>query len=137
MVRRIVFVDTVAWVALANENDNLHEAAISERRKLAREKVRFVTTNFVIDESITLIRSRTNHANAVAFGEMIRQSKTINVVHISRELEEEAWQLFKQFYDKEFSFTDCTSFVVMRREGIWECFTNDHHFEQMGYRKLL
>ena len=137
MVRRTVFVDTIAWVALSNENDNLHEAAISERRKLAREKVRIVTTNFVIDESITLIRSRTNHANAVAFGEMIRQSKTINVVHISRELEEEAWQLFKQFYDKEFSFTDCTSFVVMRREGIWECFTNDHHFEQMGYRKLL
>lgn len=137
MTRRTVFVDTVAWVALANENDSLHEAAIAERKQFAREKARIVTTNFVIDESITLVQLRTNHANAVAFGEMIRQSNTIKIVHISQELEEEAWQLFKRYHDKEFSFTDCTSFVVMRREGIWECFTGDHHFEQMGYQKLL
>ncbi len=137
ITRRTIFIDTAAWVAIANENDNLHDDAIAERERLARDKTRLVTTNFVFDESITLIRLRTHHANAVAFGEMIRQSKVIEVVHISRELEDEAWQLFKRFHDKNFSFTDCTSFVIMRREGIWECFTSDHHFEQLGYRKLL
>jgi predicted nucleic acid-binding protein len=47
------------------------------------------------------------------------------------------WQMFKRYTDKAFSFTDCTSFVVMRHHGIWEAFTNDHNFEQVGYQRLL
>jgi predicted nucleic acid-binding protein len=53
------------------------------------------------------------------------------------EWEEEAWQMFKRYPDKAFSFTDCTSFVVMRHRGMWEAFTNDHNFAQVGYQRLL
>ena len=53
------------------------------------------------------------------------------------ELEEEAWQMFKRYADKVFSYTDCTSFIVMRHRGIWDAFTNDHNFEQVGYQRLL
>lgn len=56
---------------------------------------------------------------------------------ITEEIEEQAWKLFKQYSDKDFSFTDCTSFVVMQQLGLSEVFTNDHHFEQMGFTILL
>jgi hypothetical protein len=61
----------------------------------------------------------------------------MHIVHITEELEEEAWKLFKQYTDKDFSFTDCTSFVVMRQFNLTEAFTNDHHFVQMGFTVLL
>lgn len=78
-----------------------------------------------------------SHKSAVEFGEMVHKAKTIDIVHISGEIEDEAWQLFKKYSDKEFSFTDCTSFVTMQRLGLSEAFTNDHHFEQVGYSVLL
>jgi len=53
------------------------------------------------------------------------------------EWEDEAWQMFKRYTDKACSFTDCTSFVVMRHRGMREAFTNDHNFEQVGYQRLL
>jgi predicted nucleic acid-binding protein len=64
-------------------------------------------------------------------------AKTVQILHITEEIEEHAWKLFKQYSDKDFSFTDCTSFVVMRQLGLSEVFTNDHHFEQMGFTILL
>jgi predicted nucleic acid-binding protein len=74
---------------------------------------------------------------AVELGEEIAISQLVTVVQISPEQEEEAWQMFKRYADKVFSYTDCTSFVVMRHLGIWEAFTNDHNFEQVGYQRLL
>ena len=63
--------------------------------------------------------------------------RLVTVIRITLEWEDEAWQMFKRYTDKMFSFTDCTSFVVMRLRGIWEAFTNDHNFEQVGYQRLL
>jgi predicted nucleic acid-binding protein len=45
--------------------------------------------------------------------------------------------LFKRYHDKKFSFTDYTSFAIMRRQNVYEAFTNDHHFEQFGCQVLL
>jgi predicted nucleic acid-binding protein len=59
------------------------------------------------------------------------------VLRVSEALESAAWQIFKRYNDKEFSFTDCTSFAIMRERDLREAFTNDHHFEQFGYQILL
>ncbi|MCK5118750.1 MAG: type II toxin-antitoxin system VapC family toxin [Candidatus Latescibacteria bacterium] len=67
----------------------------------------------------------------------IRATQTVQIIHVTEDLEEEAWELFKHYSDKLFSFTDCTSFVVMRQWNLTEAFTNDHHFEQMGFTILL
>jgi len=80
---------------------------------------------------------KVGHFAAVDFGEKIRQSKILQVLFITREFEETAWQLFKQYTDKDYSFTDCTSSVVMNQVGLTEVFTNDHHFAKMGYTILL
>jgi hypothetical protein len=96
-----------------------------------------VTSNFVLDEAYTLLLHRAGYHVAVELGEDIRASRLVTVVRITPEWEDEAWQMFKRYTDKAFSFTDCTSFVVMRHHGIWEAFTNDHNFEQVGYQRLL
>ena len=53
------------------------------------------------------------------------------------EYEEQAFQLFKKYSDKEYSLTDCVSFVVMKEKKLTKAFTNDHHFEQMGFEILI
>ena len=85
-----------------------------------------MTSNFVLDETYTGLRTKVRHVAAVDFGKRIRQSRVVLVVHISEQLEEDAWELFKRCSDKSFSFTDCTSFVIMKQVGLMEAFTNDH-----------
>jgi len=132
-----VFVDTSGWVALKHRGDTFWRVATVLNRSLLTSGNRYVTTNFVLDESYTLLRLRAGHHVAVELGEEIAISSLVTVVQISPELEEEAWQMFKRYADKVLSYTDCTSFVVMRHRGIWEAFTNDHNFEQVGYQRLL
>lgn len=132
-----VFSDANAWVALNSKRDQLHDAAVRTNRELLQSGHRYVTTNFVLDETYTALMMKVGHFAAVDFGERIRSARTVQVIHISEAIEEEAWNLFKQYSDKDFSFTDCTSFVVMRQLDLKEVFTNDHHFEQMGFIVLL
>lgn len=78
-----------------------------------------------------------NHNIAIEFGEEIRKSNLIEIIYIDQELEEESWKFFKKYSDKNFSFTDCTNFTIMKKFGIKEAFSSDHHFEQAGFVKLL
>ncbi len=129
----LVFADTQGWVALSNRRDQFHQQAVTINKRLISQQKKFVTTNFVLDETYTLLFARMGHTEAVKFGEMIRCTHFVQLVHITEEIEEEAWQLFKRHSDKGFSFTDCTSFVVMRLLGLSKAFTNDHHFGQVGF----
>jgi len=59
------------------------------------------------------------------------------LIRINQELFDESWSLYKQRFDKEWGFTDCTSFTIMSKYGITTAFTNDHHFEQAGFQILM
>jgi len=132
-----VFVDTSGWVALKDKRDDFWKAAFALNRSLLAAGTNYVTSNFVLDEAYTLLLHRVGHHVAVQLGEDIRASHRVIVANITPAWEEEAWLLFKRYSDKTFSFTDCTSFVVMRELNIYQAFTNDHHFEQIGYQRLL
>jgi predicted nucleic acid-binding protein len=132
-----VFVDANAWMAIANKRDRLHESALILNKRLLQSGYQYVTTNYVLDETYTGLLMHVGHFAAVDFGERIRKARVIEVTHISEGIEEEAWELFKRYSDKSFSFTDCTSFAVMWRFNLTEAFTNDHHFEQAGFLALL
>ena len=134
---REVFVDTWAWLALANRRDEKHSIAEGTNRRFLEEGYRFVTSNFVLSESYTLMRLRVHHKAAVEFGKKIRDVERLGmvvVVQVDRDIEGDAWDIFERYEDKEFSFTDCTSFVIMKRRGIDEAFTEDAHFSQAGFR---
>ena len=134
---REVFIDTSGWVALKHKGDTFWQAATALQRCLLTAGARYVTSNFVLDEGYTLLLHRAGPHVAVALGEEIRASRLVTVVRLAADWEDEAWQMFKRYTDKAFSFTDCTSFVVMRHHGLREAFTNDHNFEQVGYQRLL
>lgn len=108
-----IFVDTNCWIALNNKRDQFHNTSIKLNQELLKEGCRYITTNYILDETYTGLLMKVGHYVAVDFGERIRSSHTVQLVHISESIEERAWKLFKQYSDKNFSFTDCTSFVVM------------------------
>ena len=132
-----IFVDTNGWIALNSKRDQFYNVASDLNKNLLKNDSYYVTTNYVLDETYTGLLTKVGHFAAVDFGEKIRASKITKVIHLTEEIEEKSWNLFKKYSDKYFSFTDCTSFVVMRQLNLIEAFTNDHHFEQMGFTILL
>jgi hypothetical protein len=128
-----MYVDTSAFYALEDVSDDNHRKAIRIRDEIGDKKVGLLTSNFVMDETLTLIRIKLGHDAAVNFGKNIRKSKIINVVHVTEEIEEHAWMIFVKYQDKDFSFTDCTSFEVMKKYGVKRAFTFDDHFKQIGF----
>ena len=123
-----IFVDSSAWYALVNARDKNHLAA----KRFLDAGHRLLTTNFVIDETITLALVRKGYQAAVDLGEQLWSEEQARIVWLSRADQRAAWQLFKRYSDKEFSFTDCTSFVVMERLGLTHAFAFDEHFDQTG-----
>ena len=134
---RRVFVDTSAFIALLDPRDDCHLQAVHIEQALSSRAVRLVTTNFVLDETYTGLRSKIQHSAILRFRDSIRQSQRLSVVHITEALEDQAWEIFARYDDKDFSFTDCTSFAVMRQLGTATAFAFDEHFEQFGFTRVL
>jgi predicted nucleic acid-binding protein len=130
---RRVFVDTSAFVALEDADDEHHEAALQFQTSLLPRVTRFVTTNFVLDETYTWLRMNIGHAKAVEFGGRVKDSKLLQVQHISEEIERRAWDIFCRYDDKDFSYTDCTSFALMQLLALDTAFAFDQHFRQFGF----
>ena len=112
-----------------------HEIAKAVAKQLEADEALLVTTDYILDETYTLLRSVLGHRVAVAFGREV-QKGGIEVVQVDETLQKEAWEIFEQYRDKDFSFTDCTSFVVMKRGKILIAFTFDRHFQQYGFQTL-
>lgn len=132
----IIFVDTSAFYALQNAGDSAeHSLALEILRPLEAERALLVTTDYVLDETYTLLRVALGHGVAVAFGRALQRGG-IEVVQIDVDIQREAWRVFARCGDKDCSFTDCTSFAVMRRGKLKVAFTFDRHFQQFGFTTL-
>jgi len=127
-----LFVDTSAWIAIYDESDSLHEIALEWKESLLSEKAIFVLSNHMFDETATFLNVKVSNKLAVAFGDMVEESIFVEMVHCSPEFEREAWTLLKRYKDKPLSFTDCTSFVLMKEMQLKRVFTFDDDFEKVG-----
>ncbi|HWQ00420.1 MAG TPA: PIN domain-containing protein [Vicinamibacterales bacterium] len=125
------FVDTSAWFAYADRDDPDHATV---RRLIRRSSGHPVTSNVVFDETVTLCASPLGHAAARKVGDLLGGGVAATLVRISAADEEAAWALFESRPDKTYSFTDCTSFVLMRRLGLRAAIALDEHFEEEGFR---
>ena len=94
---------------------------------------KLVTSSYIFDEIITLVLARLGHQKAVKVGEVLLNPKVVELVRVGAADEWSAWQLFQQRSDKMYSFTDCTSFVLMRRLKLAKALTLDEHFAQEGF----
>lgn len=126
-----IFVDTSAWYAFVRADDPDHAAV---KQTLEQWEGRLVTTDFVFDETVTLIQARLGHAAAVRVGAALRSGEAAELLRLLPEDEEDAWDLFKRHRDKGYSFTDCTSFALMRRLRIPLAAATDRHFQQAGFQ---
>jgi hypothetical protein len=129
--------DSAGFLALWDAGDEHHTAAVALQAELVRKGRRFLTTEYVVDESITLLLMRHSHAAAVDFHDTIERSGALRLEWIGPDRFHAAGKLFRKHADKEWSFTDCVSFTVMRELRIPDAFTTDHHFKQAGFVPLL
>ena len=131
-----LFVDTAGWMALADAGDPAHQGARSARDGWLETGGQLVSTDYVLDETLTLIRVRLGLAAARAWWEQVEQSSRLRWEWIDLARSEKARGWFFQWADKSFSFTDCTSFVVMRELRLRDALTTDRHFRQAGFGVL-
>jgi len=99
--------------------------------------VNFVTSNYILDELYTLLLMNIGFQPTVNYTEkpdILIAEHLLDVIWIDQYLAKRGWDVFEQYnVDKQWSFTDCTSYVVIKDFGITELFAFDHHFEQMGF----
>jgi predicted nucleic acid-binding protein len=137
MLPHNVFLDTAFALALANPKDLLHERAIDLADQLEAARTQLVTTRAVLLEignSLAKVRYR---VAAVQLLTSLETDPNVEIVPLTDDLYDRAFQLYEQRPDKEWGLTDCVSFVVMQDRGLRVALTADKHFQQAGYRALL
>ena len=132
-LRRAAFVDTSAWYALSDAEDDNHILALRRVERLLSERRTLVTTNHVVAETYTLLRSRLDFALAQAFLSTPQGSAFTQRVFVPESWEEAAEDLLRRYRDQDFSYVDATSFVAMQRLGLQQAFTFDHHYAIVGF----
>lgn len=130
----MIFVDTSAWFAAVVPSDPDYSQATLW---LADNSEPLLTTDYVIDETLTLLRARGERRRAMLLGENFFESSMTEIYFLTENDIRQAWSVFWQFDDKGWSFTDCASKVVMEQMNIREAFAFDHHFRQFGSVRVV
>jgi len=131
-----LFIDTAGWMMLADASDPRHRDAMMHRDAWLEQGAILVSTDYVMDETLTLIRVRMGIHAAERWWEQTEGSERLQWRWLEPEHAEKARGLFFRWRDKTFSFTDCTSFVVMRELRVKTALTSDRHFRRFGFEIL-
>lgn len=130
-----IFIDTSAYIALVRSADDNHDRALEMAKDISQFPIQAYTTNFILAETHAFLLSRLGYAPALKFINEIENSST-DLIRVSAQDEDIGKKIIRQYKDKEFAYTDATSFAVMERLGIHAAFTFDHHFKQYGLLML-
>lgn len=133
---RAAFVDTSGWIALVNQADVHHAAVAKAQRNWLREGGMLITSDYVVNETLTHMRARFGLAVAEAWWEGIERSQRVRMEWVTPERAAKAREMFFRHRDKTYSFTDCTSFVVMKELKLTRALATDKHFVQAGFQVL-
>ncbi len=128
-----VFVDTSAFVAMYDKDDNMHSESIRLFEDIKNKRIRIVVTDYILSESITTAMAKAGHKIAVTVGDFILSSHVVDLIWLDKTIKLKAWEFFKKYSDKQYSFTDCTSFVVMKETRVNHYFAFDAHFAKAGF----
>jgi hypothetical protein len=130
----VVFADTYYYLALTSRGDAGHERAAAFSRTY-RGSV--LTTPWVLTEVADALAAPSQRGLFVAMLADLKRDPNTTIAEPTSELFAAGCDLFSKRPDKSWSLTDCISFVAMRRHGITEALTADHHFEQAGFQATL
>ncbi len=126
----VIFVDSSAWFAATVPWDANHAAAAVGW--LQATPGRFLTTDYIVDETLTLLKSRGERTRADELGTDLFSGTWVELHYLLPEEIQHAWDVFRRFRDKAWSFTDCTSKVVIEKLHLTTAFAFDHHFHQFS-----
>jgi predicted nucleic acid-binding protein len=132
---RRVFLDSSGYLAVISQRDAHHQSAARAWATLIQEGWLTYTSNYVIAEAHALFLTRLGHGPANRFLAQFDATATV-VLQVRPADQERARQLIFQYEDKDFSFTDATSFVLMERLRIGVALTTDANFAQYGFQML-
>ena len=135
--RAEVFVDTSGFYALLVKGERTHARAREILERAARRRARFVTTDYVLDETATLLRARGFGHLAGAFFDTVFASAACQVEWMDPDRFAAVRQFFLKHHDQAWSFTDSFSFCVMREHKLRDALTTDNHFREAGFNSLL
>ncbi len=128
-----IFVDTSGFKALIDEKDEFHKEAVNIWKNLSQTDVLIVTTNYILDETFTLLRAKCGIGFVLEFRTyLIKSAPIIKLERVTSKDEANAWNWFAKDWSK-LSFTDCVSFALMNRLNIKKTFTFDKHFAKAGF----
>ena len=132
-----VFLDTAFAIALSVATDEHHKRAEELADQLEAAATHLVTTRAVLLEIGNALSKQRYRPAAVELLTAMEQDGQVEIVPLSEELYERAFELFCHRLDKEWGFVDCVLFIVMQERGLTAALTTDEHFEQAGFRALL
>jgi uncharacterized protein len=128
-----VFADTFYFLALLNKHDEAHAKALAYSSLIDK----LVTTEWVLTELADGLASSRRRRMFVQTREELLADVDAKIVPFEKQIYADGIRLFHEREDKDWSLTDCISFVVMQAESITGALTGDHHFEQAGFVALL
>ena len=131
---KAVFADTFFFLAILNPSDHAHIAASRLSRSLVCPRI---TTAWVLTEVADAMARTSNRHVFVGLLQLLERSSLVEVIPATQDLFERGVELYCSRLDKDWTLTDCVSFVVMQDEGLTDAMTGDRHFEQAGFRALL
>lgn len=132
-----VFADTSALYAFVDKSDSSHQMACRIVLDLVGARRRLVVSDYVVAEAVNLANARGGSRVARRVLDLIEQTAGIRLEWIGSARFEQAKAFFRKHADHNYSFTDCTSFVIMRELKLRQALTTDRHFAEAGFEPLL
>jgi uncharacterized protein len=130
----VCFADTAYFIALVSVDDDAHQAA---HLFTASYQGRVITTSAIVCEVANHLSTPPDRQAFAKLLEYVQNDPDVPLIHVDRAIFRQGLELFLARPDKEWSLTDCMSFVVMNRHKLKDALTTDHHYEQAGFRALL
>ena len=132
-INEAIFLDTAYFKALIDKKDEFHKQAVKKWKSIAQKDVKLITTNFVLDETFTLVKVKCGLNAVIEFRNRLAAGlKRMKIIRTLLIDEEKAWDWFLKDWSN-LSFTDCVSFAVMERLELKRVATFDRHYSKAGF----
>lgn len=128
-----IFVDTSFWKALGDPKDDFHKESKNIWAKIELNRSLIITSNYILDETYTLVRKRCGMDLLLNLKKGILDSQIVKVVRVTASDERSGWKWFQNKWSG-LSFTDCVTFALMKRLDLKRVATFDQHFEKAGFQ---